>query len=285
MDFIARAITPGRVFERQITYLDELKNSSDSDEMRMLISCRQLLPITTVRALQLGFLEWHEHGGMEAIVSSVLAGYVEGYTSKNKLCYPHWGLINNDLVNHWMLAIYFDLPDIEQLYREKIRFYLDDKDDEVSCFAVDDYYVSENVTFIRNLLASMDAGKLTLAYSNTWYDNFFDLDKLPKDPIKEIHKVHLQRATYKGKGYEPLEGIPRCVFPIENLAWYRLASKEAELTLGDCLTSRFIRTPFTNVINYPEFVNVIAKASEACDFDFVEYALGSEYIDYSVVDG
>ncbi len=207
---------------------------------------------------------------IQAIVSGFLAQYVSIQTRMIHDAKFIWALEDEDLVNQWLLAVFFGHVDSEVLYRKKIKEFLVNPPED-SQWEDQEEYDPIYFAFVNNMLASVEAGQLKLAESGSAYDSFFAAESIPTDPLEELTDLHIKRAS-KGKGSkDPLEYNPWSVFPLEIMAWYRVAQNSGvNVNLGNSYASQFIKIPFEVKITHPDYLELLNDVSDLIGFDVVE---------------
>lgn len=207
--------------------------------------------------------------GIQGFVSGLLSTFVADQTNRLNDPKYHEDIQDELLVNHWLLALYFGYQKAEVFYRQKLKAFLAEPL-ENSQFSFPEQYDPIYFAFVHNMLASVDNQQLTLVQSGFAYDEFFS-QQVPKDALQKLMDIHVQRAS-KGKGAkDPLEYNPWTAFPLEVLAWYRVAQLAGvEVPLDDSYASQYIQVPFELKITNKDCLHLLGDVSELIGFDVVE---------------
>ena len=207
---------------------------------------------------------------MQAAVSGFLAKYVSLQTEMHNDPKFIWALEDEDLLNQWLLAVYFGHADSEILYRNKIKEFLVNPPEDSQWEDKDDYDPI-HFAFVENMLASVEAGQLTSSKNESAYDSFFSDESIPVDPLQKLTDIHIKRAS-KGKGLkDPLEYNPWSVFPVEIMAWYRVAQNfGVNIEVGSSYASQFIEIPFELKITHPDYLELLKDVSDLIGFNVIE---------------
>ncbi|WP_119393789.1 hypothetical protein [Salinibius halmophilus] len=207
--------------------------------------------------------------GIQEFVSGMLTTFVADQTERLNDAYYYEAIKDEFLVNHWLLALYFGYQKAEVFYREKLKAFLAEPL-ENSQFSFPEQYDPIYFAFVHNMLASVDNQQLTLVQPGFAYDEFFS-QQVPLDALQKLMDIHVQRAS-KGKGAkDPLEYNPWTAFPLEVLAWYRVAQLAGvEVKLDDSYASQYIQVPFELKITNKDCLHLLGDVSELIGFDVVE---------------
>ncbi|WP_119395352.1 hypothetical protein [Salinibius halmophilus] len=207
--------------------------------------------------------------GIQEFVSGLLTTFVADQTERLNDPKYHEAIQDEFLVNHWLLALYFGYQKAEVFYREKLKAFLAEPL-ENSQFSFPEQYDPIYFAFVHNMLASVGNQQLTLVQPGFAYDEFFS-QQVPLDALQKLMDIHVQRAS-KGKGAkDPLEYNPWTAFPLEVLAWYRVAQLAGvEVKLDDSYASQYIQVPFELKITNKDCLHLLGDVSELIGFDVVE---------------